>query len=889
MQTVTGGRNPETEMLKMKLQTRDEEIQKLHSLFEELSTQFSLQANELHQETEARENLVIAIHKLNQMNQYLSDQFKVISANYSNAKNENIQLKGQIDNLKPTVQLVEDMKNLESAILDILPVETQKIIKPIIENSEKTYPFRVIETISALSEYYNNCQNSPSEAQTSSSPSNIYNQQKMLEIISANLRFINSLIDSKEKAQWLIKPFNFDDYRKVLMEQSSRITSYMKENNITPVDEKTLFDSLLLDIDPIQSQSDISQYLEQLSPENMSEGELTLFHLLAQAISANFALRKYSNECRNQCAHQVSEIKQLRFDLANNRDQNRYQNDDEVIELENKLDAEREENQKLLLKIKSLKNMLIKAQAKNNLDNFEEMIQTIDGCEECSDHSKSVIDALEGKALELDQARELCNTLEKEKQSIQNELNSLKQDKSKSEPDYLTRINELKISISELTTEATQTTQKMKEALAKKEDENAELQQKLLELEENDEKIRSNVNALDNEIKKLRKEKKSIEESYSDYKEAAAATLTKIIEKSKVRIAKMKQEKEKFAGEVKNLEEKLVDLHDYSEKAISQKSQKIEELNSMISNLQSEVTQSKSSISSLKVENKLLSTKLNGTEERLKREISIAESQYKVKVMSIETEYQSQLDKQKSQLEKQIQDFIDFICEKFNENITENMTIESAEELLATVDVKLRNTINIQHELDDANRQLLTIRKLFNAAKSDTIIGVVQSQIEKYESLKRAHDDVVAKNKAMKRDVIEARALGDTNRQNKEWEEWARKLASIVTGGCSGYQSPKSLRFGVEEAVLAAIGNKNAWMRLDILRAEKKILKSGHNLEKKSSQNFTSTLAVVRAVTRLQKLSGHAQSYLAVDLPQCASKSQSNTKESEKKPLFNSI
>ena len=89
--------------------------------------------------------------------------------------------------------------------------------------------------------------------------------------------------------------------------------------------------------------------------------------------------------------------------------------------------------------------------------------------------------------------------------------------------------------------------------------------------------------------------------------------------------------------------------------------------------------------------------------------------------------------------------------------------------------------------------------------------------------------------------------------------------------------------------MLAAIGNKNAWMRLDILRAEKKILKSGHNLEKKSSQNFTSTLAVVRAVTRLQKLSGHAQSYLAVDLPQCASKSQSNTKESEKKPLFNSI
>lgn len=888
-QTVTMERNPEVEMLKLKLQTRDDEVAKLHRLFEDLSSQFSMQADELKQETNVREDLVMSIQKLIQMNQYLSDKFEKISENLSNAHNENNLLKMQINNMKPAMQIAYDMQTLHDSVLNVIPTEVVDIVKPIIEDVEMAYIDRIVRTISVLSEHYHNktkniCENSSSDCAANTNTNN-----KLLEIISANIRFIDSLIESKDKAQWIIKPYNFEDYRKILIEQVSRVKSYMKENSIVPVDEKTLFDSLLLEVDPIKSTTDVSEFLEQFTNGNMSEKESLLFHLLAQSIAANFALKKYSNECRNQCIHQIAEIKQLRFDVANNRQDYNAQVEDETIELANKLDAEREENERLREKIHSLRNLIIKKSANADDHDFMDLINAIDNGDD-SDHSMSVINVLEGKTNELQQSKEMLLNVESDKQRILGELSALKDQKAKSEAEYLEKINDLQKSISELTTEAAATTQKLQERFNQSEEANNTLNQKITELNELVESLRSEITKSDTEIKRIKKEKKTIEDSYADYKDAAQLTMQKLIEKSRSRINKAKQDKEKAIAETKAVQQQMQEMSEANDVASEQKLQKIAELNGIISDLQSEITQTRSAMSSVQVENKLLATKLGGTEERLKRDLSIAESQFKVRAMSIETECQTKLDKQRVALEKQTTQLVEYVFGLFSvSQPSENVTVAGAQELLCDVHDKLQHLSEVEKEYSDLLLQEANVRKLLRAGKTDKITDSIQKILDETVSLHKSLKDLEAKNKAMKKDVIEARALGDTFRQNKEWEEWARKLSSLVCGGYCVCQTPKLLRHGVEEAVLGALGDKNTWMRLDLLRAQKKILKSGANLEKRGPQNLTSTMAVVRAISRLQKLSGHAQSYLTVDIPQGVAKAKAVPKDCEKKPLFNSI
>ena len=57
-----------------------------------------------------------------------------------------------------------------------------------------------------------------------------------------------------------------------------------------------------------------------------------------------------------------------------------------------------------------------------------------------------------------------------------------------------------------------------------------------------------------------------------------------------------------------------------------------------------------------------------------------------------------------------------------------------------------------------------------------------------------------------------------------EWEQWSKSILYRITEGTSAIYATRDVRFLLEEALLSTIGRRGLLAKLDILKAEKKIL-----------------------------------------------------------------
>ena len=924
MSTNESIKNPEIEKLLMKLDAKENENSKLLALFDELSKQFEMQTEELNKDSKSRITLVSAVHKLTNMNQYLSDKLTIANKKIDNLSNDNAALLSQVEKCELPHKFIEEMGELKESILRVVPDETQQFVRPLLSKESDTYGERIVKTISSLVEYFDKHQ-----AKSSNEAELELQQQKQKElndtlmgVLSSNLRFINELVESKEKAQWIMKPFSFEESRELILEQVTRINNFLNDYHIVPTDLQTLFDTLMLDVDPINAQADLSTILEDFLPPE-TERENKLFTYLSQCIAINDVMRKFALECRTQCAHQIAEIKQLRVELENTKIDFENRVSDEQIPLKNKISEQNDEINKLKQKIDQIRQEVQNtANSKAILDiidtvglpeteekpveqennklqpDIQQGVEILDQMDENENSQKSLIDLLENKSEELSNTQEELSQTRREKQDLENEIKRLTEQHEAENSQNIAHIVKIESLLRTTEENYEQQTQQMTNELERLRQINETTKK---ELEEVKAALRGaedldKFDEQDNKIRQLKRDNRALARSLLDQRDATQQAVKKVLEKSKSKIDKMKAELTKVCKEsasVIDAQEKVIKDH---EAKISSSEAKINEFTKLTTDLQAELTKTNAQVSCLEMEKRMLETKMSSHDEKAKRDRSLLENQYKLKMLSTETECQAKIERQRVYYENQLSQIINSIQtyllkdESAPKNDDSNSTIsqEAAIDILRRTSDQLSQSQHTEKVLDDLRAEISVIRSNLQTPKNESLTTYSQKVMEDQNKYKEQIKNLEAKVKGMKREVIEARSISQQEKTNRDWEEWARKLNMLVSDGYCSISSPKDLRFAVEEIVFASLGNRLTWNRLDSLRFQKKLLKSGKDLKQAKGETLRSAIYVAIAVRRLQKISGHVQTKLTVEIPSCIERKSAppDPVPIEKKPLF---
>jgi hypothetical protein len=241
-----------------------------------------------------------------------------------------------------------------------------------------------------------------------------------------------------------------------------------------------------------------------------------------------------------------------------------------------------------------------------------------------------------------------------------------------------------------------------------------------------------------------------------------------------------------------------------------------------------------SQLSASRIDAKMLQLKLSAAEERAKREQDLAETRSSMKVIDLETALQAALETQQIEAEQRLKEFLTLVVEKCRGHVefSDSVSEESAGYLVDQVLIALRRAEeNVQKRGEEMDRVRATL-------------GIGRD---------------VEVEPAVGRLVREAGQKRDTS--GEDWEQWARRIHATVADELLPAGKPlNELRNAIEEAVLAGSGQREIQRRLEMLRAEKRLLVRGKVDLAAGGGRRPETLNAVRiavaSVYRMQKLSG---------------------------------
>jgi hypothetical protein len=111
---------------------------------------------------------------------------------------------------------------------------------------------------------------------------------------------------------------------------------------------------------------------------------------------------------------------------------------------------------------------------------------------------------------------------------------------------------------------------------------------------------------------------------------------------------------------------------------------------------------------------------------------------------------------------------------------------------------------------------------------------------------------------------IQLRAGNEAAKQIAAWESWGQSVFWRITGRREIPHSPGDVRFRLDEALLAGVGQSTTARKLELLRAQKRLLASrpDRRFDRKATGPISvqSLLILVVAVRRIQSMTGMGQS-----------------------------
>ncbi|OHS93302.1 hypothetical protein TRFO_11929 [Tritrichomonas foetus] len=708
--------------------------------------------------------------------------------------------------------------------------------------------------------------------------------QRLLCYMNNILRFIDQIANSGEIQNWLIDTTNEQtvaQFREALFKQCAKIDGFLKENGFDEFDDENNLDDDFLGT---------SQKLSEM-PENPSPQEL--FAVIKMQTSANEFLRRFSEELKIQNSRLLSDVRSMRFDLSDLRASEEEKANERIDAIQQQLDREKEKSELLDKLTNFLRTAYSEQSNKTSSQGRKRIIKMClriiedkevrdDLSNGSSDNNEDYIQALENKIRSMKEknmilfskVKHLRSQLNKQKIQFTEEF-----DNSQRFNDDLTNsIIEKERSLSSLKDEIEEKTNKIKsltgrvEALTNQISDLQEAHKNEISTNSQEHEKKLAIINIDNEnmINKMKNEyEDTINELNSKLRETKLtlkSEIKKMETESEIEAQKSKEIRIHFEALTTDLKEKLKEIRERESNEKNEKQKIIGELNEV-----------KNQLSKCRIENRMISLKLQTNEEKYAREKQLAETQNKMKLIKVITEKDQKINELKESSELEFHYFLRDIFSIFKEFMIDfsiPISRESVMDLLEKVNETLNNVQRENRDISDTLKNVYKILNIKTKREEFNLISILTNKINNSNNTNTNSNSPNSKNQITSPTTIQNSKNdknGDVQNSTRNWEIWARRLHALITDNFSTVKSSKELMSAIEESLMSAIGQRQIFRKMEILRAEKILLAKGVSnkrinavTEKKRPISIIQIMAIMASIRRMQRLSGHLKSVIGL-------------------------
>ncbi|OHT14369.1 hypothetical protein TRFO_15290 [Tritrichomonas foetus] len=922
---------------------KDEQFRKCQKMLSELAKQYEIQNDELNHETECKFTLFDLIQRLLESNMLLESELKMSNnnkveiqkqfdilkiqknqlsqqlQNYQAINDENLNNDGETINdgiqnqVKGKFYCHKIMKGIQKIVEDnFSPVELNTVNK-ILDSQFDSDADKILATMKYIVKCFTETPEMKNLTDQLNSEKTFSN--RLYSLILSQLKFINELSESRSVQKWLFDNDDFEWNRSMLQSQAVRMENYLSQsinNKLFTQTENTMnkksnfFNELLPNEDEtVPFSTRVSEYLAVYQDEGSNQAK-DLYIMLIQCLTANEILQDFSTEARLICNEQLIEIQNLK---ESNYHQNKVNNSSDSLNYVNN-------NGNLPVDTKV-------ANESGFLD-ITKMKERVAECEAVVENVKNILRKaiLDGKDFtDLEKCIEMAEKVVLDQSSYQREL-EMRLGKQKEDSDRnLSMTTEQIIMIRDEMKE-------MQEECQKKIDEDEKI---IIALKEELEKRNNEVNQLrksptmdnsDNENSQNFNENQSIdfqiasqiEEKLRDEFDAVKAKYEKIVNSLRHDVSSLEkaiqERSQEFKNQIHNMKEKskikqakLIkvinilrkqnnEIENQKSQMINEKSSIIEKINAeresdqkQIEILNNENNSLKDQISNSEAETKLLQWKIKSIEEKIQREKSLNESQMKMKMFSIESDYKNKIEQVNIQTRTSRQELLTYVCDLFKDMVDINQPLneETVYSLLNKVKTKLTRLSHSSFVADSAMQELEEIKSILSHQNYEfqgslKASSAVKQLCDHFSILNNKIKELEKESCLMKNDFQNIQKIQEKALQSHEWTEWSKRMmnSKCANQGFEIVNTPAKIRSKLEEVIFSSVNNKQLLRGLEILRSEKCLLlrATARNeltnffVPSRKQRNIVPRLRHLIIIStfskRLEKMSGHNQSRLSL-------------------------
>ncbi|KAK8870337.1 hypothetical protein M9Y10_008217 [Tritrichomonas musculus] len=838
--------------------------------FDQLLDQYEKQSKEIYEESALRMELLDSVQKLMSINTILDQKLQQATTRINelesirdNMFKEQAEIKQQLmsrsignlegtenglnsDNLnndssisnesKETVDesLIEHLKEIIQSANDSL----RDTLSGIVENPDFTISKRVLSVVSTLV-------NSIQHAESYDENPEVLEQrnQLLLSTVSSLMQFFNDMIRSQEIRSWAFTQYSFEESKTLLISQVQSIQQFMKENCIQYLEnENTILSSFVERNDPLQLEQSIKRILTPYEKVRTNEGK-DLLILLHQSLAAGLLLQAYATQVTQQWSTQDDEKKELQARI----DELERANEQYADELREEI----EKTQQDIERYRQSQNQRPQLQISYTAEDDQNVAtSTLDS----SLVSQNTDDDEYVKKLE-----EKLNKNKKKLEKYKNAVKSLKSilrsevekgNLSNSVLDNLKSLDEVEPISDE------QYVHNLENALQKYGNEQKEKSANLNEDEDDknlNEKTETNLkDTEDTEFHSKANNDKETIEALTNENEHLKEQLKKVHQKAVDKISMMQDAFKKSRASMKQKHKKtkyaLIQQNKDLANSLEKSAKKQEEAERKCKEATQELSDIRQKNRQLQIDNKLANAKLISRNEEIKREKSIADSQWKLRQYNLEASTQNQIDKHRREVDEKLSQFLISVCQLFRKYVDVNQTIncDNVLSILSDVAEKLDKYTKQAYEFEKVNDVINFKSGEDPSKKIDQLVKENRKLTSQVRNLSSENGELKKKIKN-KDDAIISRAPA------KDWEEWAIPLYRKVTNSKATKPTSYILRKGIENALQQALDNNNDNLQAPSSNWPNTVSYNSENGQGESVSIFHLTILTVAAI-RLQKM-----------------------------------
>lgn len=834
-----------SQKLLQKSSEKSEELEKLQQIISDLTMNNQTANEELSDTISQRNDLLTLINKQQQVIVSLEE-----TVQRREEKIDNLQTTQKQESDDDIVVVKRDLEqdDLIAEALSEVPLQNRdddlndlKQIQNSEENDREKSLRALILLLTKLNETNKQNQDLLKEKEEYNDKKEIIN--KLKQMLNQQLSFIEKILSGNDKDV-------SDDIKKSLTENVARIHDYLEQEAQAFTEESSLFDTLNIRADPLQMKKGLEDLFDQFETIDTDEGAQLLI-LLRQAVTAAMILKRYASEAMKQCQKSANELKLLKSDMDNFRNECERRANNKMREAEIRGEEVAKEKEDVERKLTGIQNIL-----RANLTN-PDALNAIDDClkelNNGADFNLNEEELQKSVEAELIENRRKLRETAQQLEETKTELEELRTTTTREIEEIQQASGQLQDDAQTIIHNQGDELLKLKDDLKNAKEQFEKMKQEFAEIKQTNDDLK---NKLTNEKKRADDAEKTKQEEINRIKEKASSKVGKVM---KILAQEQKARIDKLSNRIKNIQHELrlrdeeiqqkdqiiLEQNESNEK-LSQNCTQIEEdlkqskteSENTINDLNNKIRELSEQNKSLEVQNKLLNTTLKTNEEKMKREKKSQESESKLKQFKQESEIQKRIDEVNDENNQKNKEFLRQIQSIFIDlaDFTKPLNNSSVLHLLSDVIDKMKLLTRDAEKANDYERQIKEIRTITNCSKGMRTTAAVSDLLQNNKELK---EQISQNNKEQNPHLVE--------KQLNDWEEWGKRMHKVCASSVALPSDSNKLRTELETALFAMTSDKTLMNKMDLLRSQKRLLKAvdGEALKQQKSSSSPSLVPVI--------------------------------------------